>query len=78
MEQDISSKYGTNRMIRSMKDNYNVAITSEITHIAEVTIWAVAYKYLIYKPEAPDENSDCFVIVNLENGNSTILVEDFL
>lgn len=32
----------------------------------------------MYKPEAPDENSDCFHIINLENGNSTILVEDFL
>ena len=58
---------------------YKVSFTSFLNLLLdEITTWTIFYKYLMYKPEAPDENSDCFHIINLENGNSTILVEDFL
>lgn len=32
----------------------------------------------MFKTEEPDEDNDCFHLVNLENGNSTVLIEDFL
>lgn len=35
-------------------------------------------EYFMFKTEAPDENSDCFHLVNLEKENSTVLIEDFI
>jgi hypothetical protein len=44
--------------------------------IGAVKIWAISNDYFIYKPALGDENFDCFHIVNLDNGNSTLLVKD--
>ena len=44
----------------------------------EITIWAVCFQYFLFKTQDPDEDNDCYHLVNLENGNSTLLVEDFL
>lgn len=32
----------------------------------------------MFKTEGSDEDSDSFHLVNLENGNSVVLIEDFL
>ena len=41
-----------------------------------VKSWNVFYQYLIYRVEAPDENYNYIHIVNLDNENSTLLIED--
>eukprot|EP00347_Sterkiella_histriomuscorum_P017370 403349643 len=59
----------------SKKDNKKVY---EKPLRSEVTKWSINFQYFMFKTEAPDEDSDCFHLVNLDNGNATVLVEDFL
>jgi hypothetical protein len=61
-----------------MKDPFKVRDGAIHSDIAEVKVWTIFYDYFIFKPEAPDENDGYFHIVNLKNGNSTILVQDFI
>ena len=66
-------------MSRCMKDLFKVRFNKSLRWIlAEITVWTVFYQYFIYKPEEPDENHDCFYLIDLENGNATILIEDFV
>jgi hypothetical protein len=46
--------------------------------IDEVTVWSIAHEYFLFKTEGSDVNNDCFHLVNLENGNSTFLIQDFV
>jgi len=41
-----------------------------------IKTWAVSNEHFIYKPQVGDENFDSFHLVNLENGNSTLLIKD--
>ena len=38
----------------------------------------MCYQYFLFKTEGSDEDSDCFQIINLDNSNTTIMVEDFV
>jgi hypothetical protein len=42
-----------------------------------ITVWSICYNYLIYKPQAPDANSDSFMIVNLSKGGTETPVKNF-
>lgn len=44
----------------------------------EVTVWAICYQYFLFKTEGSDEDSDCFHLINLDNKNTTIMIEDFV
>jgi len=51
-------------------------ITQLIFELDPVKLWAISNDYLIYKPQIGDDNFDCYHLVNLENGNSTLLLKD--
>lgn len=40
-------------------------------------MWAICYQYFLFKTEGSDEDSDCFHLINLDNKNTTIMIEDF-
>ncbi len=41
----------------------------------EVTLWSIQGRYFVFKLPQGEENSEYIQIVDLENGNATILVE---
>jgi hypothetical protein len=60
-----------------MKDHFKVRYYRLLTVLLdEITTWNIFHQYLIYKPEAPDENSEYFHLINLEKNNATYLIED--
>jgi hypothetical protein len=49
---------------------------SYISNIDTIKTWAISNDYLIFKPQIGDENFDSYHLVNLGNGNSTLLIKD--
>jgi hypothetical protein len=44
---------------------------------SKILKWHVSCQYVIYKPEAGDDYSDCFHLINCENGCSVYRVRDW-
>lgn len=44
--------------------------------LEKLKLWCINSHYLVYKTRKSDENSEYFHIVNLKNGNATILLKD--
>lgn len=45
-------------------------------YVDAIKTWAVSNEHFIYKPQIGDEDFDCFHLVNLKKGNSTLLIKD--
>ena len=41
-----------------------------------IKTWAISHEHFIYKPQIGDEDFDCYHLVNLRKGNSTLLIKD--
>lgn len=44
--------------------------------VDQVNVWGISNEIFIYKPSKEDTDSDYFHILDLKNGNSTLLVKD--